>query len=132
MFKSYVYGITFLLATSSTNWCIIQWQWRKGYYHVKNTWLQNPMVVHTRLQVWKPCYSKTRLSWRWWSSGISIICVIEGVMGLIFTSAPQWQVCLANFVIWAILTTSTSTPSFVLQPCLNSMPPHLYPYYTKI
>ena len=52
-------------------------------------------------------------------------------MGLMPSGSPQWQVCWANFAILAILTSASSTPSFVLQPCLNSTPLHLYMYHTE-
>jgi hypothetical protein len=47
-------------------------------------------------------------------------------MGSIPNDSLQWQVCQANFAIWAILTSASLTPSFVLQPCLNSTPLYLY------
>ena len=39
---------------------------------------------------------------------------------LLSTDSPQRQLCWANSTIWAIMTSASLTPSFVLKPCLNS------------
>ena len=52
-------------------------------------------------------------------------------MDLMPTCSPQRQVCQTNSIIWAILTSALSIPSFILQPCLNSTPLHLHLHHTK-
>jgi hypothetical protein len=112
-----------LLSTSSISWYVVQWRWKNRYCHVKYRRLRNLIgwerIRSSGLFVGGYRYeSRIKVEPGHWQGGGPVVyilyCVIEGIMGSIPTGSFQRQVCWANFVIWAILTSALSTPSFVL------------------